>query len=36
MAKIMGIVNLTPDSFFAPSRVRASEARERIRTLWVS
>lgn len=33
MAKIMGIVNLTPDSFFAPSRVRASEARERIRTL---
>ena len=29
----MAIVNLTPDSFFAPSRVRAEEAQERIRTL---
>lgn len=33
MTKIMGIVNLTPDSFFAPSRVRASQAQERIRCL---
>lgn len=29
----MAIVNLTPDSFFAPSRVRAEEARARIREL---
>ena len=29
----MAIVNLTPDSFFAPSRVRAEEAQKRIRTL---
>ena len=29
----MAIVNLTPDSFHAPSRVRAERARERIRTL---
>lgn len=33
MAKIMGIVNLTPDSFFAPSRVHGGQARERIRAL---
>ena len=33
MVEIMAIVNLTPDSFFAPSRVRAEEAQERIRTL---
>ena len=33
MAKIMAIVNLTPDSFFAPSRVRAGQARERVRAL---
>ena len=29
----MAIVNLTPDSFWAPSRVRAGQARERIREL---
>ena len=29
----MAIVNLTPDSFFAPSRVRAEEAQERVRSL---
>ena len=29
----MAIVNLTPDSFFAPSRVRAEQAQERIRAL---
>ncbi len=29
----MAIVNLTPDSFFAPSRVRADRAQERIRSL---
>ena len=33
MAKIMAIVNLTPDSFFAPSRVRARQAGERVREL---
>ena len=33
MIQIMAIVNLTPDSFFAPSRVRAEEAQERIRSL---
>ena len=33
MVKIMAIVNLTPDSFFAPSRVCAEEAQERIRSL---
>ena len=33
MAKIMAVVNLTPDSFFAPSRVRAREAGERVRAL---
>ena len=33
MVQIIAIVNLTPDSFFAPSRVRAEEAQERIRTL---
>ena len=33
MVKIMAIVNLTPDSFFAPSRVQASQAQERIRSL---
>ena len=33
MAKIMAVVNLTPDSFFAPSRVRARDAGERVRTL---
>jgi len=29
----MGIVNLTPDSFYAPSRAAAGQARDRIRTL---
>ena len=29
----MAVVNLTPDSFFAPSRVRAAQAQERIRVL---
>ena len=29
----MAVVNLTPDSFFAPSRVRADRARKRIRSL---
>ena len=29
----MAVVNLTPDSFFAPSRVRAAQAQERIRAL---
>lgn len=29
----MAIVNLTPDSFFAPSRVRAGQAQERVRAL---
>jgi len=29
----MAIVNLTPDSFFAPSRVSAPQAQERIRSL---
>ena len=29
----MAIVNLTPDSFFAPSRVRAGQAQERVRSL---
>ena len=29
----MAIVNLTPDSFWAPSRVRAAQAQERIRAL---
>ena len=29
----MAVVNLTPDSFFAPSRVCAAQARERIRAL---
>ena len=33
MVKIMAIVNLTPDSFFAPSRVQAAQAQERIRFL---
>ena len=33
MVKIMAIVNLTPDSFHAPSRVRAEQAAKRIRTL---
>ena len=33
MIQIMAIVNLTPDSFFAPSRVRAEEAQERIQSL---
>ena len=33
MAKIMAVVNLTPDSFFAPSRVRAREAADRVRLL---
>ena len=33
MIQIMAIVNLTPDSFFAPSRVRAEEAQGRIRSL---
>jgi len=33
MTQIMAIVNLTPDSFFAPSRVRAVQARERVREL---
>lgn len=33
MVQIMAIVNLTPDSFFAPSRVSAGQAQERIRTL---
>lgn len=33
MTQIMAIVNLTPDSFWAPSRVRAERAEERIRTL---
>ena len=33
MIQIMAIVNLTPDSFFAPSRVCAEEAQERIRSL---
>lgn len=33
MTQIMAIVNLTPDSFFAPSRVRAEEAQERVRSL---
>ena len=32
MIQIMAIVNLTPDSFFAPSRVRAEEAQGRIRS----
>ena len=30
MVQIMAVVNLTPDSFFAPSRVRAAQARDRI------
>ena len=33
MVQIMAIVNLTPDSFFAPSRVSAARAQERIRSL---
>ncbi|NLZ19165.1 MAG: dihydropteroate synthase [Bacteroidales bacterium] len=33
MTQIMAVVNLTPDSFFEPSRVRATQARERIREL---
>ena len=33
MAKIMAIVNLTPDSFFAPSRVRSTQALSRVREL---
>ena len=33
MIQIMAVVNLTPDSFFAPSRVRAAQAAERIRGL---
>ena len=33
MTQIMAIVNLTPDSFFAPSRVRAGQAQERVRSL---
>lgn len=33
MIRIMAIVNLTPDSFHAPSRVAAELARERIREL---
>ena len=33
MAKIMGIVNLTPYSFYAPSRATAAQAQERILTL---
>ena len=33
MIQIMAVVNLTPDSFFAPSRVRAAQAGERIREL---
>ena len=33
MIQIMAIVNLTPDSFFAPSRVCTEEAQERIRSL---
>lgn len=33
MTQIMAVVNLTPDSFFAPSRVRAAQAAERIRAL---
>ena len=33
MAQIMAIVNLTPDSFHAPSRVAAEQAGARIRTL---
>lgn len=36
MVKIMAIVNLTPDSFFAPSRVQAAQAQERIRSLCAS
>ena len=32
----MAIVNLTPDSFFAPSRVRADQAQERIRSLMAA
>ncbi len=30
MVQIMAIINLTPDSFFAPSRVRAAQAQERV------
>lgn len=33
MVRIMAIVNLTPDSFHAPSRVAAGGVQERIRTL---
>ena len=33
MVQIMAVVNLTPDSFFAPSRVRAAQAQDRIREL---
>lgn len=33
MTQIMAVVNLTPDSFFAPSRVRAAQAQGRIREL---
>lgn len=33
MTHIMAIVNLTPDSFYAPSRVAAEQAGARIRTL---
>ena len=33
MTQIMAIVNLTPDSFWAPSRVKAAQSRERIREL---
>ena len=33
MTQIMAIVNLTPDSFFAPSRVRAEQAQDRIQQL---
>ncbi len=33
MAKIMAVINLTPDSFHAPSRVSAERAQERVRAL---
>lgn len=33
MIRIMAVVNLTPDSFHAPSRVSAADAQERIRSM---
>ena len=33
MIQLMGIINLTPDSFFAPSRYDASRALSTIETM---